>query len=333
MSLNRDGEPGGLLYARTTGTHGEDIRLSLGHRDREQAKAYALEQAGKLRHGCDDIRAGRLFMSRLFALYALHRTPGKTLNEQNEDGRRTKMWTRVLGAQKDAAKITRSEWERFADMRASGQLDAQGEHVPNLKLRRPVRPRSVQRDMLWLKWVLNWGTSWQDSEGRYLLTANPVRGFDVPHEKNPRRPVASTDLLEKVLAAAETLEMELRWGRKARRQRAYIADILVLAAEIGRRISAILALRWDDVVWEARPHGAIRWRAETAKMGHEWTAPVSAKASAVLDRLRRERPGVGTALLFPSPINPEVPVSYERVRCWLAKAEKLAGVSNRLLKK
>ena len=316
-----------MLYARTTGARGEDIRVSLGHRDREQAKAYALDQAAKLRQGRDDIRAERLSLARLFALYAVHRTPRKTPNEQNEDRRRTTMWTRVLGAQKDAAKITRGEWEHFAELRASGELNAQGEPVRSPKLRRPVRSRSVQRDMLWLKWVLNWATSWQDADGRYLLTANPVRGFDVPSEKNPRRPVASTDRLEKVLAAAETLEMEIRWDGKARRQRAYLADILSLAAETGRRISAILGLRWDDIVWDARPHGAIRWRADEDKMGQEWTAPLSPKARAVIDRLRRERPGLGNALLFPSPVNPEEQVSYERVRCWLTKAEELAKVA------
>jgi integrase len=95
--------------------------------------------------------------------------------------------------------------------------------------------------------------------------------------------------------------MDIRWGGKARRQRAYLADVLALAAETGRRISAILALRWDDIVWDARPHGAIRWRADEDKMGEEWTAPLSPKARAVLDRLRRERPGLGNALLFPSP--------------------------------
>lgn len=218
-----------------------------------------LDQAAKLRQGRDDIRAERLSLARLFALYAVHRTPRKTPNERNEDRRRTTMWTRVLGGQKDAARITRGEWEQFAELRASGELNARGERVTNSRLRRSVRSRSVQRDMLWLKWVLNWATSWQDADGRYLLTANPVRGFEVPSEKNPRRPVASTDRLEKVLAAAETLEMEIRWGGRARRQRAYLADMLTLAAETGRRISAILALRWDDIAWDARPHGAIRW--------------------------------------------------------------------------
>jgi integrase len=44
------------------------------------------------------------------------------------------------------------------------------------------------------------------------------------------------------------------------------------------------------------------------------------------ERLRRERPGVGSALLFPSPIRPDEPVNYERVRHWLTKAEAIAKV-------
>jgi integrase len=293
-------ERGGLLYARTTGAHGEDIRVSLGHRHREQAKVYALEQAARLRQGRDDIRTGKLPVFRLFALYATHRTPRKTINEQNEDRRRTMMWSRVLGAHKEAARITRGEWERFAELRATGELNASGERVIDPKDRRPVRPRSVQRDLLWLKWVLNWAMTWQDAEGRYLLSANPVRGFEAPSEMNPRRPMASTDRLEKVLAAAEALEMELRWVGKVHRQRAYLADVLVLAAETGRRISPILALRWEDVLWDVKPYGAIRWRADEDKMGQEWTAPVSSKVRSTLDGLRRERPGLGSALLFPS---------------------------------
>lgn len=119
-------------------------------------------------------------------------------------------------------------------------------------------------------------------------------------------------------------------GRGVQRQRAYLADILILASETGRRISAILGLRWDDIIWDARPNGAIHWRADEDKMGREWTASLSPKARAVLEGLRRERPGVGSTLLFPSPINPQEPVSYERVRCWLGKAESLAGVSKQV---
>ena len=61
-------------------------------------------------------------------------------------------------------------------------------------------------------------------------------------------------------------------------------------------------------------------------MGQEWTAPISSQLRSLYDRLRdrlrRERPGLGTALLFPTPVEPDKPVTYERVRCWLTRAEQ-----------
>jgi integrase len=318
--------PGGPIYARTADGNGRYIRLSLGHSDREQAQAYALGQAAKLREGLGDIRAGRLAIARLFALYGAHHTPNKSLGEQGEDNRRFRLWLGFLGSKKLAERNTRQEWQTFAHVRASGALDAQGNMV-GPDHRKPVRPRCVQRDLLWLRSVLNWATTWQTEDGRFLLGANPVRGFETPTEENPRRPVASTDRLEAVLKAAETLEMELRWGGKARRQRAYLADILTLAAKTGRRITAILSLKWQDVLWDQGPHGSIRWQAAADKQGREWVAPLSPESRAVLDRMKGERPGVGAALLFPSPTNPDSPVTYERVRTWLLRAEESANVS------
>jgi integrase len=318
-------QPGGVLYARAPNGRGGYLRVSLGHRDRDRAIAYAHEQTAKLKQGTDDLRAGRITVSHLFAAYLAHRTPRKALSEQLEDKRRSDLWGRFLGASKEARSITRGEWERFEDLRATGAIAPDGSAVTPDK-RRPVRTRTVQSDLQWLRWVLGWATTWQDVEGKYLLAQNPVRGFPMPSEKNPRRPLATTDRLEKVLEAAEQLVMELRWGGKARRQRAYLADILTIAAGTGRRVSAILALRFEDVLWEAKPHGALRWRAENDKMGRESTAPVTPAVRAALERIKTERPGLGGALLFPSPTNPAQPVSYERVRHWLIKAEQAAKV-------
>jgi integrase len=213
-----------------------------------------------------------------------------------------------------------------AHSRASGLLGPDGlvAEEPH-----PVRTRTVQGDLKWLKWCLGWATTWQDAEGRYLLIENPVRGegaYPIPVERNPKRPLTSTDRLEAVLAAAQSLEMELRWGGNVVRQRAYLADIITLCAETGRRVSAVLALQWGDVLWDLEEFGSICWRADSDKMGREWVAPLSPAARAVLERLRVERPGIGSAYLFPSPTNPAKPVSYELTRKWLLKAEKVAGV-------
>ncbi len=107
--------PGGPLQARCFDAtlrdgRGGYRRITLGHRDREKAKSYALEQAAKLLEGRAELVEGTI--ARLFAAYQTHRTPHKSAGEQSEDVRRITMWTRMLGARKDPHLITRGEWER-----------------------------------------------------------------------------------------------------------------------------------------------------------------------------------------------------------------------------
>ena len=110
-------EKDGPLYARAydqrlgTGLGGYR-RISLGHRDKERAKVYALAQAAKLREGRAEIVSGKTSLGRLFALYQTHRTPRKSKGERVEDERRISMWTRHLGANKDPHRVTLGEWER-----------------------------------------------------------------------------------------------------------------------------------------------------------------------------------------------------------------------------
>ena len=124
------------------------VRRSLGHRDQEAAKTYALEQAAKLKKGDTELRQGRVTLAQVFALYKGHRTPRKSLKEQKADARRTELWTSVLGAGKDPHKVFLSEWERFIDSRASGEIDAKGKAVPEEECA-TVRTRSVEADLKW----------------------------------------------------------------------------------------------------------------------------------------------------------------------------------------
>jgi integrase len=323
-------EPGGLLYARAfdparAGGKGGYVCRSLKHRDQERATTYALAQTAKLRQGRNELAEGKVTLARVFALYDANRTPRKSKSEQEADKRRVKLWSCFLGSHKDPHVITRGEWERFIDLRSSGAISGLGSPVSDDE-RRSVRDRTVQHDCLWLRWVLNWATTWQTPEGRYLMRENPVRGFETPVEKNPRRPVATTDRYEALRAVSDRVTMELRWGGKARKQRSYLAELLDIAFGTGRRISAICALRYEDLRLDTKPHGAIRWPAATDKQGRETTAPVSPKVRAALDTIQRERPGIGAAYLFPCPTNPNEPVAYERVRTWLLEAEGLANV-------
>ena len=321
---------GGPIYARAydpslAGKRGGYRRVSLGHRDQERAKAYALEQAAKLREGHAEITAGRITLARLFALYRTHRTPRKSQTEQGEDDRRIEMWTRILGAQKDPHRITLGEWERFIDGRKSGAIDPRGRPVGAEK-RHPVRTRTVEADCKWLRWALNWGAKWRDSGGRYLLRENPVRGYPIPTERNPLRPVATEDRYKAVRAVSDRVIMEVRWDGHRRKQRSYLSEILDIVNGTGRRISAVCQLRYEDLRLDVKPFGAIRWPADTDKTGLETVVPISPQLRATIDRVLAERPGIGRAYLFPSPIDSERPVRYERASDWLRVAEDLADL-------
>ena len=120
--------------------------------------------------------------------------------------------------------------------------------------------------------------------------------------------------------------MELRWAEKPVIERSYLKELLVLANGTGRRISSICRLTYADLRLDLGPHGSIKWRAEEDKMRHESVVPISLEVREALDAIQKERPGLGTAPLFPSPRDPRRPMRYELASNWLLVAEKLAGL-------
>ena len=120
--------------------------------------------------------------------------------------------------------------------------------------------------------------------------------------------------------------METRWNGKRTRQRSYLSEILDIINGTGRRIGAVCALTYTDLRLADGPYGAIRWPADADKMGHETTVPITPAVRAAIDRIQRERPGIGAAPLFPSPGDPTRPMTRHLADKWLRKAEKLAGL-------
>ncbi len=121
---------------------------------------------------------------------------------------------------------------------------------------------------------------------------------------------------------SDDVAMRIRWG-KAPEQRSYLSEILDIIYGSGRRLSAVCGLKYEDLRLQEPPHGAIRWPADTDKMGREAVVPVSPVVRAAIDRVFRERPGIGPEPLFPSRDDLRKPVSRHVVDAWLRKAEKL----------
>jgi integrase len=123
--------------------------------------------------------------------------------------------------------------------------------------------------------------------------------------------------------------MELRAGGRRESVRSYLTEILDLAHWTGRRISAVLGLRFENLHLErtsTAPDGAITWPAETDKKGRTWERiPVTAQARAALDRIMADRPGLGSRFLFPAPGDPTKPLQRRLATTWLHKAVKLAA--------
>lgn len=359
------------IYIRTwnpskRGGRGGWEKRSLGHDDPEKAKAQAAELHARLVAGREALRGERdLTLRHLLALYEKHRTPQKGKQTRRADRRRSELWTRVLGAGKAVAGISRAEWDGFVARRSSGAIDARGEPVPEtapcpacgdaeepddacgrcggsgrIEPRRSVGPNTVRKDCQYLLAVLNWAVDWRTEHGEYLLRENPCRGYPLPREKNPRRPVATDDRVRAIRETAPRVEMEVTWaaaagpdeGRAGRRTvRSHLPALFDLAVETGRRLSSILRLRYSDFIPDRGPHGSVRWRAEEDKEGRESVVPLSALARAAVDRhaarLRRlGLPGIGDAPLFPSPESPAEPTSRYLADKWLREAERLAGV-------
>ena len=322
-------KPGGPLYVRiwdptARGGQGNWVRRSLEHSDRDVAEAYALDQAAKLKKGQGDLAVGRLTLKQVFGEYKKHRTPRKSPAEQKADARRIELWETVLGQNKDPYKITGQEWQSFIERRRTGELDSRGRTAKRPK---PVRDRVVEIDCRWLRLVFGWAVRWRTGE-RYLMRENPLRGFEVPTEINPLRPVATLDRFEALRAVSDRVMVEIRNGEKPLTVRSYLSELLDLAHGTGRRISAICALRYEDLRLNDGPHGSIRWPASTDKMGFESVVPMSPGARQAVNRVIRERPGFGAAPMFPSPADSDKvkPMSRHLADKWLREAERLAGL-------
>ena len=319
----------GILHAEVR-LHGvPPRRFSLRYTDQEAATRWAQQEQARLELGISRQDRPAPTVSRIFALYLAHHSPRKcSEKERRNDDRVATMWKRVLGAGKDLSLLTRREWLDFTDAREKGAVDARGKRYPP-SVRQTVGKRTVGKDLEWLRSVLLWACRWQDEDGRFLMRENPARGFPIPKERNPRRPIVTRDLLEVLLQQVRNVKMAAWIDGKRRQVVSYLPELIALAYGTGRRISPILGLRACDLdlrSTDARPYGGIKWPGDLDKQGKAWFAPIGPEVRVAVDAILQRRPIIGRAYLFPSPRNKRLPVSKDLASAWLEKCYDLAEI-------
>ncbi|MGH2395557.1 MAG: tyrosine-type recombinase/integrase [bacterium] len=282
-------------------------RISLGRVDREFAKRKTEELAATLRVS-GRAQPQTLTVGALFDSYEANVTPSKGVSARKHDKRALMMLGRFLGAHRPVETLDRRDWDAFIRDRRAGRLRPAGVEEP-----KAVKNRAVEQDLRLLLAVFNWAMAVRDAGGKRLLASNPLAGFTVPREENPRRPILTHDEFERLLAAAPTVSPTME-------------TLLVVANATGHRINSIRLLRWSDIDFQGQ---TIRWRGEQDKIGHEHVTPMVEEARLALlkHRLRAAAQGQASSWVFPAPSDPDQPLSRHLARHWWERTEAAADIA------
>lgn len=289
---------------------------------KERAKAAAGELSNRRLQGEQPWKHTRL--DDLFKRFKRDVFPDLDERYQNELERAMTFWKNFLGSDfRIDEDFTRRHWKSARRERASGRRNARGELIRKEIHRTEVRARTVQKTMRALRRICRWGKDERLPGGGFLLDHDPTRGLEMPSEDNPRRPVMSDERYATMLEKAGEHEM----AKGDEKVRSYIREILTIVGETGRRISAVLALRWDDWRPDEGTYGELRWRAEEDKIGREWTTPVTPAVRQALQTQRQRFPGVGQAHVFPAPAS-DGPLRKGVARKWFVEVEGIAELDH-----
>jgi integrase len=288
-----------------------------------RAKREAIELSSRLIKGHGP--TSQLTVDALFRLFEREVLPGHSPRHRTETERQLELWRTFLGPRFVVSRFGLREWNAFIRQRREGEIDARGQRVHDPKRRKPVGTRSVAKSLKVLRQALRFAASFRVPTGGFLLDSDPTRGLPIPSQANPKRPVADSERFQHLLEVADQVGM---YDPDRHRTRSYLRELLILAEGTGRRIGAILALRWSDWEPDARPYGVLHWRAEHDKVGRDWATPVTREVQAALERLRKERLALGDGLILAAPGDADRAVTRHAVTSWLRRAEHLAGLEH-----
>ena len=296
----------GKLYLEYRDEVGGKKRVSLGHDDFTRGKVKANELAAALlKH--EGPRDAEVTLKALFDNYEgeveagrIIKSPGKRLH----DKRARSLFEACWGSSTRVRDLDVTHWNAFISQRRSGVLRPEG-----TKVQRPVRNRMIEYDLRFLLAVLHWAEA-VIRRGKPLLDRNPFRGFEVPREVKPKRPLVAADECAKIDSAARSLGPG-------------VLLFYQLAHETGHRGNAIRQLRWNDVDFE---RGVVLFRGETDKSENEHELPLSGETTEQLRLVRRNAAHVGDGWVFPDPQTAMQPMSRYLVIEWWKKLEKASGL-------
>lgn len=199
-------------------------------------------------------------------------------------------------------------------------MDLKLSHVEKYMAHRKKQGHAAagRSDLVALSIAINWAI------GNELLTDNPLAKAKVRQamriKAKPMRPVAD-----------KARYVALRF--KARELPPAFGVLLDLTWHTGRRISAILGLRWQDVSFNKpadAPNGSVTWYAGAVgdNKKHEHTRPMNSAASAALKAWQKETGGIGAQWVFPSETDYSKSLERHTTKKWLRRAETLAELDH-----
>ena len=262
---------GGNLYVVRI-SQGKQVMRSLGHRDRELAKAKALEISAELAKGFldreSDFRRRPLLIGELLDAYEAGGLHGRSERYRQDQPRKIRKVAEFFGRDREVLSLSESDVHSYSEARLTGKTGTG----------KAVRRGTVWGELTALKIAISWAVRHRVNGNRKLLLENPLAGISIPQESSPRRPVATEERYLALKEIAQDLNPSFSLA-------------LSLAWETGHRIGAILKLCGEDIDFtesETAPHGSIRWRQEHDKTRHEHVVPMNRDASEALSQARRD---------------------------------------------
>lgn len=226
-----------------------------------------------------------------------------------------------------------ADWDRYHDARRRGLIESRGQPVPEGK-RRTVSPDTASKDLQVLRQLCRWATGVRGDDGRFLLESDPTRGLELTWNEDPRQPIVTDELLERLREKAPKVRVQLQQGTRDEEPVLAPTSLPVLievANGTGRRLNALRSLRWAD--WDQDRHfdgwevpGSLTFRAQWDKNDRTQTVPVLQEVRRALLDWRADQPDIlpEGAWIFPSPTDPGKRLDKHVALDWLQEAERAA---------